>query len=237
MRFLNKYKIHEHFASSEIKLPTRVLMFKRPKWKKIQRKFKKGIKKFFWKNRCRIRRRRKFANHIITHVSGKFNVKRFFKTKQQTKKYISSLFEHTINFRKKNNYKDRLSSVSSYIIKPYYRVDLLLWYLKFFPSSVEAKIFINGRNVLVNDRVIASNYELRKGDVITLNYFNITPEITERNEFYYIKRKFKKSSSFFPFLEVDYYTNKIIVLKNWNELSVSELALTIPRSKKLKYAF
>jgi len=237
MRFLNKYKLHEHSASSDIKLPTRVLKFKRPKWKKIQRKFKKGSKKFIWRNKRKIRVRRKFVNHLIVPVLRKFNTKRFFKTKQQTKKYISSLFEKTINFRKKNNYKDRLSSVSSYIIKPYYRIDILLWYLKFFPSSVEAKTFLNGRNVLVNDRVIGSNYELKKGDVVTLNYFNLTSEIAERNEYYYIRRKFKKSSAFFPFLEVDYYTNKIVVLKDWNELSISELALTIKLSKKLKYAF
>lgn len=237
MRFLNKYKLHEHYASADIKLPTRVFKFKRPKWKKIQQKFKRGSKRFIWKKGRKVRIRRKFANHIVVHVSGKFNVKRFFKTKQLTKKYISSLFENTIDFRKKNNYKDRVSSVSSYIIKPYYRVDLLLWYLKFFPSSVEARIFLNGRNVLVNDRVVGSNYELKKGDVITLNYFNLTSEVAERNEYYWIRRKFKKSSAFFPFLEVDYYSNKIIILKDWNELSIIELALTIKSSKKLKYAF
>lgn len=237
MRFINKYKLHEHFASSEIKLPTRIFKFKRPKWKKIQQKFKKRSKRFFWKNRRKIRKSRRFANHILIRVLRKFNTKRFFKTKQQTKKYIASLYENTINFRKKNNYKDRRSSVSSYIIKPYYRVDILLWYLKFFPSSVEARVFINGRNVLVNDRVIASNYELKKGDVITLNYLNLTAEIEERNEYYCIKKKFKKSSCIFPFLEIDYYTNKIIILKDWNELSTSELALTVKHSKKLKYAF
>lgn len=237
MRFLNKYKLHEHFAASEIKLPTRIFKFKRPKWKKIKDKFKKRSRRFYWKKRRKIRKRRKFANHIKVRVVRKFNTKRFFRIKQQTRKYIASLYENTINFRKKNNYKDRQTSVSSYIIKPYFRIDILLWYLKFFPSSVEARIFINARNVLVNDRVVFSNYELKKGDVITLNYFNITPEVAERNEFYCIKRKFKRSSSFFPFLEVDYYTNKIIILKEWNELSVSELALTVKTSKKLKYAF
>jgi len=237
MRFLNKYKLHEHFASSEIKLPSRIFKFKRPKWRKIKDKFKKRSKRFFWKNRRKVRIRRKFANHVLIPVSRKFNTKRFYKTKQQTRKYIASLYENTIDFRKKSTCKDRLSSVSSYIIKPYYRIDILLWYLKFFPSSVEARIFINGRNVVVNDRVVFSNYELKKGDVITLNYLNITPEIAERNEYYLIKRKFKRSSAFFPFLEVDYYTNKIIVLKEWNELSISELALTVKQSKKLKYAF
>lgn len=43
MRFLNKYKIHEHFASGVKKLPTRVLKFKRPKWTKIRNKFLKNI--------------------------------------------------------------------------------------------------------------------------------------------------------------------------------------------------
>lgn len=240
MRFLNKYKIHEHYAASELKLPRRVLSFKRPKWKKIQKKFKRGLKRFYWKKGgYKVWNVRKFVNHINLTVSTrtKFNVKRFFKTRQQIRKYIASLFDNSIDFRKKNTYRERQTSVSSYIIKPFYRVDILLWYLKFFPSSVEAKTFINGRNLLVNDRVIASNYELKKGDVITLNYFNLLPEIAKRNEFYIIRRKFRKSSSFFPFLEVDYYSNKIIILKEWNELSLSELALTIKITKKLKYAF
>lgn len=237
MRFLNKYKIHEHYAASELKLPSRVLSFKRPKWQKIQKKFKRGNKKFYWKNGVKNRIIRKFVNHINLTVSTKFNAKRFFKTRQQIRKYIASLYDNTIDFRKKNTYKERQTSVSSYIIKPFYRVDILLWYLKFFPSSVEAKTFINGRNLLVNDRVIASNYELKKGDVISLNYFNIAPEIAERNEFYCIRRKFVRSSSFFPFLEVDYYSNKVIILKEWNELNLSELALTVKITKKLKYAF
>jgi len=43
MRFLNKYKIHEHFASGVKKLPIRILKFKRPKWAKIRSKFLKNI--------------------------------------------------------------------------------------------------------------------------------------------------------------------------------------------------
>ena len=61
---------------------------------------------------------------------------------------------------------------------------------------------------------LIKDLQLKKGDVVTLNYFNLTSEIAERNEYYYIRRKFKKSSAFFPFLEVDYYTNKIVVLKD-----------------------
>lgn len=237
MRFLNKYKIHEHFASSEMKLPTRIFKFKRPKWKKIQQKFKKRCRKYFWKNNVKSRKIRQFSNHIKIGVRGKFNTQRFFKTKQQIKKYIASLYENTIDFRKKNKYKDRLTSVTSYIIKPYYKLDILLWYLKFFTSSVEARVFINGRNVLVNDRVVDSNYELKKGDVVSVNYVNASAEMEERNEYYYVRKKFAHSSCFFPFLEVDHQACKIIVLKNWNDLDVNELALTVKSNKKLKYAF
>ena len=41
MRFLTKYKIHEHKISATGKLPLRVLKFKRPKWKKIKEKLKR----------------------------------------------------------------------------------------------------------------------------------------------------------------------------------------------------
>lgn len=107
-----------------------------------------------------------------------------------------------------------------------------MWYLSFFNSSVEARNFVNEKNVLINNKIVRSNYELKKGDIVS---FNLNPDYAEKNKYKTIRKKYKKSRKFFTFLEYDYYTNSIVVLKNWNELSEDELSLTIKSAKKFKY--
>jgi len=230
MRFLNKYKLHENPASADWKLPKRVFNFKRPKWGKIKNKLR--IRRFKWENNRKIWLLPVYANHTKVSIRRRYYAKKFFKVKQQAKKYLKSLFENSVKFNKKKLYKDRNSAISSYIIKPIFRIDLLLWYLFFFNSSVEARNFINEKNVLINNKIVRSNYELKKGDIIS---FNLNPDYAEKNKYKVIKKKYKKTRKFFTFLEYDYYTNNIVVLKNWNELSKDELSLTIKSAKKFKY--
>lgn len=230
MRFLNKYKLHENSASADWKLPKRVLKFKRPKWFKIKKKIR--VWRFKWENNRKIRLSPVYINHIKISIRRRYYAKKFFKVQQQAKKYLASLFENSVKFNKKNKFKDRNSVVSSYLIKPIFRIDLLLWYLSFFNSSVEARSFINEKNVLINNKIVWPNYELKKGDIIS---FSLNPDYAEKNKYKKITKKYKKSRKFFPFLEYDYYTNNIIVLKNWNDLSQDELSLTIKSTKKFKY--
>lgn len=230
MRFLNKYKLHENAASADWKLPKRVLKFKRTKWVKIKKKTR--VFRFKWEDNRKIWLKPVYVNHIKISVRRRYYAKKFFKAQQQAKKYLASLFENSFKYNKKEKFKDRNSIVSSYIIKPIFRIDLLLWYLFFFNSSAEARNFVSGKNVLINSKIVRPNYELKKGDVIS---FNLNADYADKNNYKKITKKYKKSRKFFPFLEYDYYTNNIIVLKNWNELSQDELSLTIKSAKKFKY--
>lgn len=76
MRFLNKYKIHESFASGVKKLPTRVLKFKRPKWTKIRNKFLKNIGLKY------LKRKEKFNIDIVSQKWKRWQKSKVYKQEQ-----------------------------------------------------------------------------------------------------------------------------------------------------------
>lgn len=234
MRFLNKYKLYEKRLSSDWKTPKRVLRFKKPKWQAIKKKFR--IYRYNWIDNRKIWIVPSYIKHLDIIVSNrKFYAKKFFRFKQGIKTYVSSLFEKSIKFKKPTKAKDRHTVVSSFLIKPFYRIDLLLWYLDFFHSSFETRKYINSGNVLVNEKVVKSNYELKQGDIITVKYDeSLLSWLNLCNpDMYY---RYKKTRHFFPFIEYDFYTHTIVVLKDWNELSSSDISLFFKnRTKKLKY--
>lgn len=231
MRFLNKYKLHENFASGSKKLPLRVLKFKRPKWANIKRKLKD--RNVFWKfGKKRFKKRPHFINLLKVRLQKKFYFNKVFSKKFQTRKYISSLYDNSIKFSNDKKHTFRKTLISSILVKPLFRIDILLWYLKFFVSSWSARQFISSGHVYINSKRIKLNYIIKKGDVIT---FDLPESIESINAYVEIKSKFLKSRNFLPFLEYDYYTNTFIVLKNWNEVSENDLALLFNDNKKVKY--
>lgn len=235
MRFLNKYKLHEHFASASRKLPLRINKFKRTKWTVIKRKF--WVRKWVW-NLARTRKKKykgagKFTNFFKVHVSKqKYYLRNSFKIKLQTKKYILSLYDNSIKIRLNHKIKYKRDLLCFHFTRSLFRIDILLWYLKVFTSSVEARLFLNSKNVFVNNKPVKSNYYIKKGDVISLESFSEL--IEKRNSYRNIKAKYKKSRNFFPFLEFDYYTNTFVVLKDWQELSYNDLTLIITENKKIR---
>lgn len=235
MRFLNKYKLHEHFASASKKLPTRVSKFKKSKWASIKKKL--WIRKWTW-NLARTRRKKyktpgKFTDFFKVHIPRrKYYLRNAFRIKLQTKKYFLSLYDNSIKIRLNSKIKYKRELLCFHSTKSLFRIDILLWYLKFFTSSVEARLFLNSKNVLVNNKAVKSNYFIKKGDVISLAHFSEFLEL--KNSYRNLKAKYKKSRSFFPFLEYDYYTNTLIVVKNWHELSYNDLTLIITENKKIK---
>lgn len=220
MRFLNKYKIHGNFASASKKLPLRIVKFNRPKWAKIKNKVVR-IKK------------QPFVNVLINKLPFKSisRVKKYYKVKLQTKKYISSLFDNTINFKKNSSFKLKKDLICAYLVKPLFRIDILLWYLNYFSSSFESRQNINSKKVLVNEETIKANYFIKKGDIISLN-FRLSFE--KSHTYNSIKKKYVPNKMFFSFLEYDYYTNTIIVLKDLKDLTIEDLRLLIEESMKVK---
>jgi ribosomal protein S4 len=230
MRFLNKYKLHENFASGLRKLPLRILKFKRPKWASIKKKFK--IKRFVWKFNKRIWKKPRFINLLKIGIKKKFYMNKVFSIKLQTKKYISSLYDNSVKVTWDNKEKFRKNSICNVIAKPMYRVDILLWYLNFFSSAAASKQFINSKKAFVNNKVVGSNYILQQGDMLS---FDLPDCIQSVNSYRTIKSKFSKNRHFFPYLEYDYYSNTFLVLKNWNQLTENDLTLMFKENRKVKY--
>lgn len=230
MRFLNKYKLHENFASGLRKLPLRVLKFKRPKWASIKKKLK--VKRFVWKFNKRTWKKPRFVNLLKIGIKKKFYMNKVFGIKLQTKKYISSLYDNSVKVAWNNDEKFRKNSICNVIAKPMYRVDILLWYLNFFSSAAASKQFINSKKTFVNNKVVGSNYILKQGDMLS---FDLPDCIESFNSYRNIKSKFLKSRHLFPYLEYDYYSNTFLVLKSWNQLTENDLTLMFKENRKVKY--
>lgn len=230
MRFLNKYKLHENFASGLRKLPLRVLKFKRPKWASIKKKLK--VKRFVWKFNKRTWKKPRFVNLLKIGIKKKFYMNKVFGIKLQTKKYISSLYDNSVKVAWNNDEKFRKNSICNVIAKPMYRVDILLWYLNFFSSAAASKQFINSKKTFVNNKVVGSNYILKQGDMLS---FDLPGCIESFNSYRNIKSKFLKSRHLFPYLEYDYYSNTFLVLKSWNQLTENDLTLMFKENRKVKY--
>ena len=106
----------------------------------------------------------------------------------------------------------------------------MLWNLNYFSTSYEACVQIKNGFVLVNGLIADCNTYLKDGDIIT---FLKTKAILEKNFLRYsINRKI-----YTGFVEIDYYTNTIIILKSYNCNSAADLALLSTEyidSKQLK---
>lgn len=221
MRFLNKYKLHQNLSASSKKLPLRIQKFNRPKWNLVKKKFT-GF------------RRKNFLNIFIKNISVRSvgRLKRYHKTKLQLKWYLLSLFDNSVLIKSFKNVKLRKDLISLYFVKPLYRVDILIWYLNYFASSFEAKQCINSKIILINGKSVKSNYHLKKGDIISFKKFENFKQI---NNMLKISQKYLDNNMYFSFLEVDYYSNIIIVIKNFDEIMEEDLQLLVEKNVNIKH--
>ena len=103
-----------------------------------------------------------------------------------------------------------------FLIKSFFKLDILLWKLKFFYTIKQAQQYIKSKNVFVNNICITtSNFFLNKGDVIKILNTNAC-----------ILKKIQVNTSFIlSFCEVDFYTNRIILLKEFSSLTEGDFLL------------
>jgi len=211
MRFYKKYKNYYKITSFFKTFPvSRILKFNRPKWKKLQ----------LFLN-TKIGTQQTFFNHSILKVNYKHwdKLKNNYKDGLNIKSAICNLFDNSVStqFFK----KEFLSStkfltknlIASSLFKLLYRIDILLWKLNFFESSFQARQAINNSNVLVNNKKVGSTSFVTKGDTISL--INVVPVL-----------KSKKNPTFlYSFLEVDYYSNTVVIIKDLFQLSLEDSSL------------
>lgn len=168
-----------------------------------------------------------FTDHALKNVSTKsiIRIKNRHRIKLETRKYLSSLFDNSIDFKIEKSLKIREKILAYYLLRPYYRLDLLLWSLDYFGTSFESRQKIITKKILVNGKIGKSNQYLKKGDVISFSIMKGKEMI--KNNFLKNNKFYRKNCSYFPFLEIDYYSNQIIIIKDLDELSFTDYTLLI----------
>ena len=111
-----------------------------------------------------------------------------------------------------------------FLIKPKFRLDIILYYLNFFKSISLAYEEIKNKKVYVNNSIVYPNYFLKCGDIITFNT-DITNII------------FNLKYNFCSFLEIDYYTKTILIIKNFDELSENDICIINTKYFEIKKLF
>lgn len=216
MRFINKYKYFQNLKIVPNLSSNRILNFKRPKWKKIQKTFQRSKIKFddIFVQKLTF----KYWNKIKRTYKKGLDLKRIVDIFSDTK--FSILYYKKIISNQKNSLFFSKNLIFNFLIKKFFRLDLLLWKLKIFNSSYESRQFINNNYILVNNSFVYDAYFLKKGDIIQFKSYNL---INYKNN-YLINSGLDFLHSF---IEIDYYTNCIIVLKDLNTLSVEDCFLIL----------
>jgi len=207
MRFFNKYK---HFTNTTLFLKDcffRVLKFKRSKWKKLQSNLKIEKKKT-----------KLFGNHFLSQVSYKHwdKMKLHYKESLVLKRAVFRFFDDSLSIKYYKQVlktkKPNLPLILPMLLKPLFKVDILLWKLSFFESAYQARQAIQNGLILVNNAVLDSCIHLNCGDILTF----VTPKK-------FVFNSIIKHSFLFSFLEIDYYSGSIVILKNFKDLNINSI--------------
>lgn len=227
MRLNTKYKIYSQAGIIPIKFNQRLSKFKRPKWKKIQKLTFKSLQSSpFLTNSFLIKNNFRFWDKI----------KNYYKDGIKVKNSIYCLYDRSIlnRYLIKMLNNSRNTSLRHRLIKslilPTYRLDILLWKLHMFNSSYQAREAINKNLVYVNDKNIKGNLTLKKGDVVTFKCsFNKIQFDTKETSLLFSKKGLLPT-----FVEVDYYTGTIVIVKDPLDLDINDIFLLIPNSYNIK---
>lgn len=246
MRFVNKYKSYDKLFSIFEKFPLRILKFKSTKWKRVQKvltfklsKMKKGFKSLKRKKTFKNNRKRFFFDNFVIKVNLKswYRVEKYYENGRRIKDSVSKMFDRSLStayFRKVLVLSKKASDIrhiySHSLLKPEFRLDILLWRLKFFSSSYHACQAIDESRITVNNKSVKGNFFLSKGDIILFS-----SEYKLNN---FCMKKVRKSTLFskvvLTFVEVDYYSNCVIVLKNLEDLGTEDFYVLVKELHSLK---
>lgn len=234
MRFVNKYKGYEKATIIFERFPLRVLKFKRPKWKKVQklilyRKKSLVVKRNLLKKLPREPENRffdTFVNYLDPYTWDR--IKKYYESGRKIRTSILKLFDKTLVAKSFKAFLRRSKSsflaIDVYlkmIVKAEYRLDILVWRLGFFRSSYQARQAINEKRVYVNDKCVSKNILLCKGDVVTFcPYYKQSNLVIQKT-----RDSFLIPQSVLTFVEVDYYSNSVIIVKGLSDLGTEDLYL------------
>lgn len=223
---LKKYKVYSKMRSvfSYSEFPARLLKFKRSKWKNWKLNYYKNLKKEFYKKLKEKKKKKKYRklkilrNFLALKIRSKF-FERFSKTYKSgllTKNSLDQYFNGALDLKFfKHQVLAKKKILNKLLVRPYYKLDILLWKLRFFSSAKQALHNIKNKKILVNNELTNKNFFLKKGDIIKV--------LIKKNGL--IKNTVLKKSILIPFCEVDYYAYNIVIIQNSTDLDEKSLSL------------
>ena len=221
MRRVKKYKKYSNIRELSPYIPARISKFQRPKWKFFQKKLE-SIKRV----------PDSFVNPLIKKASNKYWEKTtdYFKDEVMLRRFLVNSFDSSVKISslkkglKASSGKITKDLLLNFLVKPLFRIDILLSRLHFFASSYQARQFISNGFVKINGKKVNGNFLLKKGDIISFDLF----KIQENFKFSTFFNTFLNNNLFYPFVEIDYYTKTLVVLKNLDEMTNDDLNLLVP---------
>lgn len=210
MRKLHKYKVYNK-VDLVAKFPVRILKFKRPKWRRLQEM---------------LLNQNTLGSELIdiTAVKNDFKVwskvSRAYKERLKSYSFLSAVFDNSIKLKQlkaQSNVKVRKEMYQKYLYQNYYKVCSLLWLSNYYASSFESRQKIASRSIFVNDKISAANSLLKNGDIISIvdNTINIDKVI----------KKYNPTLSMLTHIEVDYYSQNLVLTKDISDLSEEDFFL------------
>lgn len=214
MRLRQKFKIFKQLKSwkNADYFPIRLFKTNKKSWKSLLSTYSAQ------KNNQLIKESKVNLNSIVKVKRWDFN-RKLYKNGLELKRYYYHIFDsvirnktlkriHLIQSRRYN--QNLFINTVLYLLKPQYRLDVLLASLGFFNSIYESRNFIFGKNVLLNsNKNPHPNNILNSGDIISLDSFNKNLTFKKINS---KKIYFKKQ--FYLGCEIDYYTKTVVIVKD-----------------------
>ncbi len=210
MRKSHKYKIHNKIDIIS-KFPLRILKFKRPKWQHLKDTFlyKQNLGKELID---------------ITSIKNDFKVwdkvSKAYKERLKSYSFVSASLNNSIRVKKLKqevHAKLRKDLYAKIYFENFYKPCTLVWLANFFASSFEARQKISSKSLFVNDKLATPNSFLVKGDIISITDSKVKIDN--------IIKKYNLNFSILTNIEVDYYTQNIIVVKDIAHLSEEDYYL------------
>jgi hypothetical protein len=209
MKKINKYKLYNKPVSLS-RYPNRILKFKRPKWLKLKSQIQLSNN---------FNNARSFA--IYDLLSSKVNDGVWDKISKYHKKKLLANLIFKLQFKSrissiKNLYNTRNLLLDKYF-KNYYQSGVLLYFLDYYTSKIQSQQKIHFGNLNLNNSLSRANNLLKKGDI--LNVLDSDIVLTTNLQ------KYSSDSSFLTFLEVDDYSQTLVVVKGLEDLTSEDFYL------------
>lgn len=216
MNKLSFYKILKKNKTLLLKFPLKLLKFKSSKWSIFKKNYSKKLKRSF------------FFNPLVVLVKVKSweKRKRNFIKKLQLKRNLFQIFENSFNLSITRKYLSKIGQLDVekvfriLFFQIQFRIDVLLYQLEFFENIDQSRKTIQNKCIYVNGYISDKLRILKKGDVISIKDTKLLNKT--------ILLKFHKSSKFSSFVEIDYYTGTIVIIKDFTEATLTDCALLFP---------